>query len=156
MYIVWCCPLFSANDDTIKPSTFLPQEAVTQSASKRGLEYLETERQRISEAEQSVTRLIQKVADETEEVEKAMAGLELAKNEASGGQGGSIEDTALDLKKGGLIKQASLVGGLLFGSRAVTETILVLTSPYGDEHFFSAIVQAAIALACAAYFFLVK
>jgi len=129
------------------------QEAVTQAASVRGLEYLESERQRISEAEASVSRLIQKVAKETDEVQKAMDDLELAKNEASDG---SIEDTALDLKQGGIIKQASLVGMLLLGSRAVTETILVVSSPYGDQHFVPAILQATIALACAAYFFLVK
>ena len=136
----------------------MSQEAVTQSASKQGLEYLESEKQRISEAEESVTRLIQKVASETESVQKAMEDLEFAKNEASGegGSGGSIEDTALDLKKGGIVKQASLVGALLFGSRAITETILVLGSPYGDEHFLPAILQAAIALACVAYFALVK
>ena len=57
---------------------------------------------------------------------------------------------------GGVRGGAAAGGGLLFGSRAVTETILVLGSPYGDEHFVSAILQAAIALACAAYFFLVK
>ena len=130
------------------------QEAVTQNASKQGLEYLELEKQRLSEAEESVTRLIQKVARETDEVQKAMEELDRAKNEASGG--GSFEDTAIDLKKGGIVKQAALVGGLLFGSRAFTETILVLGSPYGDEHFVPAIVQAVIALACAAYFFLVK
>lgn len=132
------------------------QEAVTQEESKRGLEYLEYEEQRISEAQASVTRLIQKVASNTDEVQKAMEDLELERNNASGEGTGSIENTALDLKKGGLIKQASLVGVLLFGSRALTETILVLGSPYGEEHFVSAAVQAAIALACAAYFFIAK
>lgn len=130
------------------------KEEIIQGASTKGLEYLESERQRISEAEESVTRLIQKVARETDEVQRAMEELDHAKNQVSG-QGG-IEDTALDLKKGGLIKQASLVGTLLFGSRAITELILVLGSPYGDEHFIPAVVQAIIALACAAYFFVVK
>jgi hypothetical protein len=135
----------------------LTQEAVIQSASTKGFEYLDTEKQRISEAEESVKRLIQKVARETEQVEMAMEELELAKNQVSGqGGSGGIEETALDLKKGGLIKQASLVGGLLFGSRAITELILVVGSPYGDEHFIPAIIQAVIALVCAAYFFLVK
>ena len=98
------------------------------------------------------------MARETDEVQKAMEDLELAKNEASGNGGGSgsIEDTAIDLKKGGIVKQAALVGGLLFGSRAFTETILVVGSPYGDEHFVPAVVQAGIAVVCAAYFFLVK
>ena len=135
----------------------MSQDAVTLEASKLGLDYIESEKRRISETEASVTRMIQKVARETDEVQKAMEDLELAKNQASGdGGSGSIEETAIDLKKGGLVKQAALVGGLLLGSRAVTETILVLNSPYGDQHFVPAVLQAAIALACAAYFFLVK
>ena len=135
----------------------MSQDAVTLEASKLGLDYIESEKRRISETEASVTRMIQKVARETDEVQKAMEDLELAKNQASGdGGSGSIEETAIDLKKGGLVKQAALVGGLLLGSRAVTETILVLNSPYGDQHFVPAVLQAAIALACAAYFFFVK
>ena len=126
------------------------QEAVTQSASKRGLEYLESEKQRISEAEESVSRLIQAVASRTDEVQKAMEEVEEARNEAKG-------DTAVDsLKRGGIVKQAALVGGLLFGSRAFTETILVFNSPYGNEHFVPAIVQAAITLVCVAYLFFKK
>ena len=80
-----------------------------------------------------------------------MAELELAKNQVSEGGNANIENTALDLKKGGIIKQASLVGALLFGSRAFTETILVFNSPYGNEHFVSATCQAAITLLCIAY-----
>ena len=118
-----------------------------QTASVRGDEYLESEKQRISEAEASVSRLINKVAKETDSVQKAMEDLELAKNEA--GSGGGIENTALDLKQGGIVKQAALVGLLLFGSRAFTETILVVGSPYGNEHFVPAVLQGAIALACA-------
>ncbi|KAL7428629.1 hypothetical protein ACHAXM_002683 [Skeletonema potamos] len=122
------------------------QEAVTKVASDQGLEYIESEKQRLSEAEESVSRLIQTVAARTDEVQKAMEELERAKNEAGDGSGGGIEKTALALKQGGLIKQASLVGGLLFGSRAFTETILVLGSPNGGDHVLAAIAQAAIAL----------
>ncbi|KAL7449719.1 hypothetical protein ACHAWC_001755 [Mediolabrus comicus] len=125
------------------------QESVTKVASDQGLEYIESEKQRLTEAEESVSRLIQTVAARTDEVQKAMEELERRR-------GSSIEKTALDLKQGGLIKQASLIGGLLFGSRALTETILVLGSSNGGDHMVSALVQAAIALACAAYFFLVK
>jgi hypothetical protein len=130
------------------------QLAAIQSGSDKGLEYLLSEKQRISEADESVSRMIRAVASRTNDVQKAMEELELAKNQASGGKGGSgsIEETALTLKKGGIIKQASLVGGLLFGSRAFTETILVLNSPYGEEHFLPALAQLFIALACAAYF----
>eukprot|EP00577_Skeletonema_sp_RCC1716_P001231 CAMPEP_0113430516 /NCGR_PEP_ID=MMETSP0013_2-20120614/33052_1 /TAXON_ID=2843 ORGANISM="Skeletonema costatum, Strain 1716" /NCGR_SAMPLE_ID=MMETSP0013_2 /ASSEMBLY_ACC=CAM_ASM_000158 /LENGTH=375 /DNA_ID=CAMNT_0000319365 /DNA_START=197 /DNA_END=1323 /DNA_ORIENTATION=- /assembly_acc=CAM_ASM_000158 len=124
------------------------QEAFTKVAEDQGLEYVESEKQRLSEAEESVSRLIQTVAARTNEVQDAMEELERAKDEAGDGSGGGIEKTALDLKQGGLIKQASLVGGLLFGSRAFTETILVLGSSNGGDHVVSAIAQAAIALVC--------
>lgn len=129
------------------------QEAFTKVAEDQGLEYVESEKQRLSEAEESVSRLIQTVAARTNEVQEAMEELERAKDEAGDGSGGGIEKTALDLKQGGLIKQASLVGGLLFGSRAFTETILVLGSSNGGDHVVSAIAQAAIALVCVGYFF---
>lgn len=130
------------------------QLTAIQSGSDKSLEYLLSEKQRISEADESVSRMIRAVASRTDDVQKAMEELELAKNQASGGKGGSgsIEETALTLKKGGIIKQASLVGGLLFGSRAFTETILVLNSQYGEEHFIPALAQLFIALACATYF----
>jgi len=129
------------------------QEAFTKVAEDQGLEYVESEKQRLSEAEESVSRLIQTVAARTNEVQDAMEELERAKDEAGDGSGSGIEKTALDLKQGGLIKQASLVGGLLFGSRAFTETILVLGSSNGGDHVVSAIAQAAIALVCVGYFF---
>ena len=134
------------------------QLAEIQRGSDKGLEFLLSEKQRISEADESVSRMIRAVESRTHDVQKAMEELELAKNQASGGKGrsGSIEETALTLKKGGIIKQASLVGGLLFGSRAFTETILVLNSPYGEEHFLPALSQLFIALTCAAYFLAAK
>ena len=78
------------------------QEAVTKVASDQGFEYIESEKQRLSEAEESVSRLIQTVADRTDEVQKAMEELERAKNEAGDGSGSGIEKTALDLKQGGV------------------------------------------------------
>lgn len=132
------------------------QEAFARDAAQQGTEVSAAEEQRISEAEQSVARMIQKVARETDGVQKAMDELQLAKDQASEGDSGSIEEAALDLKKGGLLKQAALIGGLLLGSRAFTEGLLVVGSAYGEEHFVPALVQGVIALACAAYFFLVK
>lgn len=78
------------------------QEAFTKVASDQGLEYIESEKQRLSEAEESVSRLIQTVAARTDEVQQAMEELESAKNEAGDGSGGGIEKTALDLKQGGV------------------------------------------------------
>jgi len=82
-----------------------------------------------------------------------MEDLERVKRDASNS---SIEESALDLKKGGIVKQAALVGMALFGSRAFTETILVVGSSNGGDHTMSAVLQGIIALACAGYFFLVK
>lgn len=129
------------------------QEAVTEEARKRGLSIEHSQKRRLAEAEESVSRLIKKVAQETASVQQAMDDLERAKNEVSNSQ---LEEKALELKKGGIVKQAALVGMALFGSRAFTEAILVVGSPYGNEHFMSAAIQAVVALVCAAYFFLVK
>jgi vacuolar-type H+-ATPase subunit I/STV1 len=76
------------------------QESVTKVASDQGLEYIESEKQRLTEAEESVSRLIQTVAARTDDVQKAMEELERAKYDA--GDGSSIEKTALDLKQGGV------------------------------------------------------
>jgi vacuolar-type H+-ATPase subunit I/STV1 len=78
------------------------QESVTKVASDQGLEYIESEKQRLTEAEESVSRLIQTVAARTDEVQKAMEELERAKYDAGDGSGSSIEKTALDLKQGGV------------------------------------------------------
>lgn len=129
------------------------QEAVAEEARKQGISFEDSQNKRLSEAEESVSRLIQKVAQETASVQEAVDELERAQREASNS---SIEQGALDLKKGGIVKQAALVGMALFGSRAFTEAILVASSPYGTEHFTAAAIQGVIALACAAYFFLVK
>lgn len=82
-----------------------------------------------------------------------MEDLERATREASSG---SFEESALELKKGGIMKQAAFIGMALFGSRAVTETILVVGSSNGGDHTMSAVLQGVIAIACAAYFYLVK
>ena len=78
------------------------QEAFTKVAEDQGLEYVESEKQRLSEAEESVSRLIQTVAARTNEVQEAMEELERAKDEAGDGSGSGIEKTALDIKQGGV------------------------------------------------------
>lgn len=78
------------------------QEMFTKVSEDQGLEYIESEKQRLSEAEESVSRLIQTVAARTNEVQEAMEELERARNEAGDGSGGGIEKTALDLKQGGV------------------------------------------------------
>lgn len=129
------------------------QQEITEEARKRGITFEDSQTKRLQEAEASVSRLINKVAKETDAVQQAMEELERVKRESSNS---SMEESALDLKRGGIAKQAALVGMVLFGSRAVTEALLVAGSPYGTDHFAAAAVQGIVALVCAAYFFLVK
>lgn len=63
-----------------------------------------------------------------------MDGLERVKRESAN----PVEESALDLKRGGIVKQVAFVGMALFGSRALTEALLVASSPYGTEHFTAA------------------
>jgi len=133
------------------------QYAVTQASAEQGELYVQSEKERLSEAEASVSRLIKKVSDNTNEVERAMVDLEQARTDLMTKEGGGMGDAASDLKKGGLVKQAALVGGLLFGSRAFTEGILVFGGGFaGEAHLVPAAVQLVIALACGAYLVFVK
>jgi hypothetical protein len=109
---------------------------------------LKAEEERLLQAETSVARLVNKVKDETVEVEKAMEDLKKAQEEL-------LDDPlfkAADLKSGGIVKQGALVGTVLFSFRSFGE-ILLLSGPNGADHGFAAAVQGVIAVACAAYFF---
>jgi hypothetical protein len=125
--------------------------AIAMESNKQGLDKIAAEEQRLAEAEETVQRLMQKVAKETEAVQKAVDDLERANRESRSGS-----DRAVDLKKGGIVKQAAFVGTLLFGSRALTEVISAVGNSNGGDHTMSALLQGVIALACAVYFFLVK
>lgn len=105
------------------------QEAFTKVSENQGLEYIESEKQRLSEAEESVSRLIQTVAARTNEVQEAMEELERARNEAGDGSGGGIEKTALDLKQGGVSYRCLLYRCILLCSKisAFLRTIFLET-----------------------------
>ena len=116
-------------------------------AEKRRSDSLKDEEQRLAEAEGSVTRLLDKVKDETLEVEKAMEDLKKAQDQL-------LNDPlmkAVDVKSGGIVKQGALAGTLLFSFRTLGELFL-LSGPNGSEHGIAAIIQGAIAVACAAIF----
>lgn len=123
------------------------QAALTEASAKSRSNLLKDEEQRLAEAQGSVVRLVDKVKQETVEVEKAMEDLKEAQEEL-------MKDPlmkAADLKSGGIVKQGALVGALLFSFRSFGE-VLLLAGPNGVDHGFAAAVQAGIALACAAYF----
>ena len=133
---------------------FLKQKlSVLEEAREQGISLDDPQIQRLAEAQESAARLIKKVAKETKAVQEAMEDLERAKQQVAMS---SLEESTLGLKNGGIAKQAAFVGMALFGSRAVTDAILIVGSSNGGDHTMSAIVQGAIALACAAYFYTVK
>jgi hypothetical protein len=56
------------------------------------------------------------------------------------------------LKNGGVAKQSALVGLVLFSVRSIVDSFAY----FGDEtHLVPALVQGAIAILCAAYYFLI-
>lgn len=121
------------------------QAALTEESAKARKDALKGEEQRLAEAEGSVSRLLDKVKEETLEVEKAMKDLQKAQEQL-------LDDPlmkAADLKSGGIVKTASLAGALLFSFRSIGE-LLLLTQ--GADHGIAAAIQAVIAVACAAYF----
>ena len=57
------------------------------------------------------------------------------------------------LKEGGIAKQASFVGLLLFSLRSVTDLVQI-SGPNGESHLVAAGIQGVIALACGVYLLL--
>ena len=89
-------------------------------------------------------KMLAKVNEETRNVEAAIQDLKNAQEEMDGGVDGQL----LDLKSGGIIKQATLVGTLLFSFRSAVDGIAFLS---GDpSHLIPAIVQGGIAIVCLA------
>ena len=120
---------------------------MTKASSESRSNSLKDEEQRLAEAEGSVSRLLEKVKEETLEVEKAMEDLQKVQEDL-------MKDPlmkAIDLKTGGIAKQGALAGALLFSFRSVGELIL-MSGSNGAEHGAAAAIQGVIAVACAAYF----
>ena len=103
--------------------------------------------ERLKDAEQSVSRLMNTVSKETSEVERALADLERERSKLDSSPLAKIAG----LKEGGIVKQMSFVGLVLFSLRTVTE-ILQIAGPNGESHATAAAIQGVIALACGAYF----
>ena len=120
-----------ASSDSAAASAAAAQEAEAEKAA------------RLAAAEASMTQMLKKVNQETAEVEKAMQDLKRAQLEDN--QGGT-GDFLLQLRQGGIPKQAALVGTVLFGVRALTDAV--------TGNLVAAGIQIVLALACAAALFL--
>lgn len=88
--------------------------------------------------------MLDRVNKEASEVAKAVEDLQKAQSELD-------RDFLYRLKKGGIAKQGAMVGVVLFSIRSIIDSI----ASFGDEsHITAALAQGAIAILCAAFFFL--
>ena len=112
---------------------------------------IEMEERRLVQAEQSVSRLVSKVRQETEEVEKAVLNLKDAQIKMSA----DPLLQAAGLKRAGILKQIAFVGIILFTFRSFGDFVSFIGSPSDGgaaSHGSAAAIQGLIALVCAAYF----
>ena len=87
-------------------------------------------------------KMLTRVNAETKNVEVAIEDLKRAQEDTEGG----IDTQLVDLKSGGLVKQAALAGALLFTFRGGAEAIGFIG---GDpSHALPALIQGALAILC--------
>jgi len=121
--------------------TSLAQETAERSA-KASQEKIEEDEKRLEIAQDNMKKMINRVNEESRNVEKAMEELKRAQEESERG----LDSQLVDLKRGGIIKQAILVGAILFTFRSGAETIGFLG---GDlSHAVPALIQGALAIIC--------
>lgn len=102
--------------------------------------------ERIQKAQDSMSMQLQKVEQERKNVEEAVNALKTARHELD-------QNFIIRLKAGGIPKQVSLAGLVLFGARSMLDSVTAVYT--GDETVLEvALVQGAIAFVCAIAFFL--
>jgi hypothetical protein len=119
----------------------------SEKSAERAISATQVEKARMAQAEDSMVKMISRVNKESAEVERAVEELKEAQKDMS-------SDPVMKLASGSILKQASLAGLILFTLRSGIDTVAMLG---GDaSHAFPALLQGAIALACAAYFAFAK
>ena len=127
--------------------TFVLQEAVARADATQRADQVTTDlnvdAKRLAVAENAMQDKLELVNKEAQEVAKAVADLEEAKK-------GLDDNMLLKLREGGIPKQLSLVGLLLFSVRSILDTV----ASFSDEtHFSAALIQGGLAVVCAIAFF---
>lgn len=119
----------------------LAKESATRNA-KQSQDRLDGEQERLAAAERNMKKMLEKVNQETRNVEMAIEDLKKVQADMEGG----VDDQLMSLKSGGIVKQATLVGTLLFSLRSFVEGVSYLA---GDAtHLMPAVIQGAIAVVC--------
>lgn len=112
-------------------------------------DYEASQEARLSAAESAVQKGLERVRAEQAAVQRAVDDLSAARRQIDVESGG---DLASKLRQGGLPKQMALAGVLLFSVRSIIDTVASVTDP---SMLSIALIQGAIALACAAFLFFV-
>jgi len=99
---------------------------------------------RLAAAEASAQAMMKNVQKETAAVEQAVQEFQKA-------QAALDQDFITKLRRGGPVKQASLVGLALFSVRSILDSLVALNDP---SYLPVALIQGVIAIVCAAIFFL--
>lgn len=110
------------------------------------MDVLEAEARRLEQAEASMQAVLDRVNKETLAVSRAVQDLKDAQSIMD-------QDLLVKLKTGGMLKQGSFIGLVLFAIRAAADA----TAAIGNNdptHWMAALIQAGIAVVCAAIFFL--
>jgi hypothetical protein len=105
---------------------------------------------RLHNAEKSMRTILERVDVETTNLERAVDDLTNANTEME-------QDFIWKLKRGGIPKQAALVGFILLSIRSIFESITAVTSSYSidsESHLYAALIQGVIAMVCATVFYL--
>jgi len=119
----------------------LAKESATRDA-KQSEGRMNEEQERLAAAERTMKKMLEKVNQETKNVETAIEDLKKAQAEMEGG----VDDKLISLKAAGIVKQATLVGTLLFSLRSAAEGIAYLG---GDAtHLMPAVIQGVVAIIC--------
>ena len=107
---------------------------------------MEADARRLEQAEASMEAMLKRVNKESADVAKAVEDLKAAQAEVD-------QDFLVKLKAGGPIKQGTFIGLVLFSLRSIFDTIAALGG--NGDMMTPALIQAGIAVACAAVFLLV-
>mmetsp|Transcript_25286 Transcript_25286/g.38350 ORF Transcript_25286/g.38350 Transcript_25286/m.38350 type:complete len:258 (-) Transcript_25286:275-1048(-) len=135
--------LKSALEEIRKEQESFAKDSSAKSAARVELAMKE-DQARLERAQASMSKIIEKVNRERAEVEKAVKELEDAQRNSS-------NDVLTTFASGGIIKQGALTGTILFTVRSALEMFYVLGGE--SSHAIPALIQGALALAFAAYFF---
>ena len=113
-------------------------------SAQEAVDQLNADAIRLENAESNMRAMLDKVNKQSNEVAMAVQELQAVQSQLD-------NDFLYKLKSGGILKQLSFVGFVLFSLRSIADTVATLNSPGAD--LTVALIQGGIAVVCAIVFF---